>query len=56
MHWGSVSKLVTMEGVVLDIHVASQKLDLQRHDSFANPHHGEDAGEHKVLLRVLCST
>jgi len=39
----------------VDVHVASQQLDLQRHNCLAYPDHGKDAGKDQVLLVALCS-
>jgi len=40
---------------LVHVHVASQKLDLQRHNSFADPDHGKDAREDQIALVCLCS-
>lgn len=39
-----------MGGGGWDIHVTTQELDLERHHSFTEPDHGEDAAEDGILL------
>lgn len=45
-----------MRQIGSNVHVSTQKLDLQRHDSFADPDHSEYARKDEVLLVGLGST
>jgi hypothetical protein len=38
--------------LVLYVHVASKKLDLESHDGLGDPNHGKDAAEYKRALVI----